>query len=283
MRSSLSIILLVLLLASVSAADQSSSYNTTEGFYDWYIKAGLDYRDNFAQAQPYFTKELFTLLSKGFKNGPDDGFWIDFDPFINAQVDAERVSVGKPYTAGNGLDMVKVTPLSSRPMDAAGNKEMPVVKVYCVKQGSKWVIGNLVYPGDPEMGVEPWNLKDHLKKGLGILSSGNDPGYVGEDPATMLAIEEVLPGQWLFLGISSNSASQTLAPPKKTLFNFTADNRISRQDDGTASGTWTSGEGHLEWRIQGEPLATFEVEKFGEMEMKLKNVATGYFWVLRKL
>ncbi len=148
---------MTLILTTVGFADQSSSYGTTEAFYDWYIKAGDDHRKTFAQAKPFFTDELFRMLNTGFNNGPEDDFWIDFDPFIAAQMSADKVSIGKPSTQGSNLDMVPVSPIIR-----GHAPDEPTVKVYCVKQGDKWVIANIAYPGDM-----PFELKAYLKDGLG--------------------------------------------------------------------------------------------------------------------
>ena len=102
------------------------------------------------------------------------------DPFINAQMDAGKVNVGKPKTVGNNLDMVEVVPFFR------GNFEGPPVKVYCSKVGDAWKIANIVYPGDPAEGIEGFDLKGFLNKGLEHSSSS----FQGEDPSTMISPEE---------------------------------------------------------------------------------------------
>ena len=157
MKFLIKIALVALLLSGLCSADQSSSYAATEGFYNWYIDSGDNYRKNFEQAKPYFTDELYGLLSKGFAQSHEDDFWIDFDPFIAAQMSADKVSLGKPSTAGSNLDLVPVSPIIR-----GQAPEEPTVKVYCVKQGNTWVIANIAYPGDM-----PFELKTYLKEGLG--------------------------------------------------------------------------------------------------------------------
>jgi uncharacterized protein DUF3828 len=157
MKSIIRIAIVAFFLTSLCSADQSSSYATTEGFYHWYIEAGNDYRKNFDQARPYFSEELFGLLSEGFKGTPSDDFWVDFDPFIAAQMSADKVSIGKPSTQSSALDMVPVSPIIR-----GQAPDKPTIKVYLVKQGGKWVIANIAYPGDL-----PFDLKTWLKDGLG--------------------------------------------------------------------------------------------------------------------
>ncbi len=156
MKSSLLCLMLLSLLSGVALADLSSSEGAVEGFYDWYLKAGDRYRDNFSQAESFLTPELYDLLARGFAQSPEDSFWVDFDPFANAQMPLSKVSVGKPYTAGKDLDMVKVTPFYER--DSGPGSD---IKVYCVKQGGEWKIANLVYTGD-----YPFSLKQFLSDGL---------------------------------------------------------------------------------------------------------------------
>lgn len=158
MKCFIKIALLALLLSGLCSADQSSSYATTDGFYKWYIESGNNYRKSFDQAKPYFTEELYGLLSQGFAQSHEDEFWVDFDPFIAAQMSAEKVSIGEASSAGSNLDMVAVSPIIR-----GHAPDEPTVKVYCVKQGDTWVIANIAYPGDM-----PFELKAYLKKGLGL-------------------------------------------------------------------------------------------------------------------
>jgi hypothetical protein len=82
---------------------------------------------------------------------------VDEDPFIAAQMSADKVSIGKPNTQGSNLDMVAVSPIIR-----GQAPDEPTVKVFCIKQGDKWVIANIAYPGDM-----PFELKTWLKEGLG--------------------------------------------------------------------------------------------------------------------
>lgn len=194
------------------------------------------------------------------------------------------MSVGKPKTVGNDLDMVEVVPIFKRVAYSGEPGEFKSVlvkpiKVYCVKQGSDWKIANIIYPGDAEAGIKSWDLKGYLNKGLQHSNSG----YQGEDPATMLAIEEVLPGQWNWEGIKSAPSGQMLPPPQKTTLRFAEAGRITRHDSRKTGGTWLTGEGHMDLRFDGEAPLNFKVEKFGEFEMTLRNLSTGYYWVLRKM
>ncbi len=157
MKRVLSILLLAVLFSAPASAD---SYDTTQKFYDWFLQAGDHYRKNFTEARPLFTPELYGLLTEAFGKQPDDGWWLDFDPFSNSQMGLQSASVGKPKVLGADLAMVPVTPLYGR--GGASNYEGDIIKVYLKKVGSEWKIANMAYTGD-----YPFELKAYLKDGLG--------------------------------------------------------------------------------------------------------------------
>lgn len=159
MKFTLKSLLLLIFVIAPCLADQSSPDGAVSGFYDWYQKAGFKYRDKFSEAQPYFTEELYGLLKDGFGQSPESEFWVDFDPFVNAQMDAQAISVGKPSTKAADLALVPVTPTYGR--GGASNYEGPPIKVWVKKVGGEWKIANMAYAGD-----YPFELKKFLKDGL---------------------------------------------------------------------------------------------------------------------
>lgn len=190
MKTAIRIVLICMFLTGITLADQSSPYNTVDGFYNWFLKAGDRYRDSFSQAKPYFSEELYGLLNDGFSKRPGDGFWVDFDPFSNSQMGMSKVSVGKPHTVSADLAMVPVTPHSTRPMDAEGNTAMPVIKVYVCQVGNDWKIANLVYTGD-----YPFQLKKYLQDGLGKSAANPDSRPISETSYADIR-PELLHGTW---------------------------------------------------------------------------------------
>jgi len=160
MKQTLKITLLVFFLATTCLADQSSPDGAVTDFYGWYQQAGFKYRDKFVEAEPYFTEEFYGLLKTGFKRSQGPDFWVDFDPFVNAQMEAQKISVGKPSSQGADLAMVPMTPTYGR--GGASNYEGPVIKLYVKRAGEDWKIANIVYGGD-----HPFELKAFLEKGLG--------------------------------------------------------------------------------------------------------------------
>lgn len=153
-------LLLMFLTSGLALADQSNSLSTTKSFYDWYQGTSMHYRDKFPQARPYFTSDLFDLLTRGFAQSHEQEFWVDFDPFVNAQMDAKKVSFSQPIVKGPGLEVILVTPYYDG--GANGDIKGDPIKVWVKKDGADWKIANLVYGGD-----YPFELKTYLAEGLG--------------------------------------------------------------------------------------------------------------------
>lgn len=143
--------MLMVALALTGSAGAETPEERVRAFYDWYLKNPMTARDRFAEAEKHFEKELFSLLTQGFGRGPSDGFWIDFDPFVNAQMEASKVDIAKAQKDVN-IAQVKVTPTFSR------GGQGQVFKVYLLLEGKQWKIQNFVYP--------EFNLRDFLKRGL---------------------------------------------------------------------------------------------------------------------
>ena len=160
MKTTIKSLLLLLLLVSPSLADRSTPDGAVNEFYQWYQQSSFEYRKKFTEAAPYFTEELYGLLRDGFGQSPESDFWVDFDPFVNAQMDAQAISVGKPSSKGPGVAVVPVTPTYGR--GGASNYEGDPIKVWVKQVGGEWKIANLVYTGD-----FPFELKKYLKEGLG--------------------------------------------------------------------------------------------------------------------
>lgn len=142
--------LLIVALMTLSAGAETPE-GRVKAFYDWYLQSGEQYRRKFPEAKPHFEGEFFELVRTGLQRRPKDGFWVDFDPFVNAQMPATRVKIGKAQRDVN-LAQVKVTPILSR------GGEAPTFKVYLVQRGSDWKIQNFVYDG--------FTLRNFLQEGL---------------------------------------------------------------------------------------------------------------------
>lgn len=266
----------MLIFGCLISSTPADSPSTTQKFYDWYLQVGDDYRERFSEAEDLFSPELYSLLQRGFSRTPESGWFVDFDPFVNAQVGAASFSVGQPQDFDNDMQWVKVTPYL-RMGEEGSTVPMPTLKVFLSYDQGTYKITNIAYPGEPEAGMAPWNLRGYLNDGLATES------YQGEDPSTMLAIEEVIPGTWLWSGTAQSAGGPLTPPAKKTIYVFDADGSAVSRSDSTEFGVWTSGEGHFEWKLEDGETVTFKVEKFGESEMTLKHLKSGDFWVLKKI
>ena len=176
MKRILTVAFFLFLAALPVAADQSSPDGAVKALYDWYQNAGDRYRDSFGEARPYFSNDIYQLLDRGFQLDPSQKFWVDFDPFVNAQVPASKFSIGKPFLTGDSA-FVRVRPYMS--MGEGKTMAMPDIKVYLTKSGGNWQVANLIYTGD-----NAFELRKYLQEGLASVGGG-------ESADTMMSPEQV--------------------------------------------------------------------------------------------
>lgn len=158
MRQLLPLLLLCFLFLPVQAQEEARTL--VDKFYQSYQKA--ESWSKFLPGQKdTISNELYELLNACVDNGPDDGFWLDFDPFLNAQMNAATIKVGEPKSK-QGLWYVPVE-MSYRAPGHLQPALTVVVGDTDVKGQMK--IMNFVYPARD--GAPSWDLKSFLKKGLG--------------------------------------------------------------------------------------------------------------------
>ena len=112
-------------------------------FYQWYVQNQLEVREKISQQQAVFDPVLYQQLVKAFQKGPQDGEWLDIDPFSATQVSTFKAVVkpGKPTLPNPRLAEVDVEVFAG--LRPPGN---PVsIKVLLGKPGDRWQIRNLVY------------------------------------------------------------------------------------------------------------------------------------------
>lgn len=156
MRKLLFLPLFLLLVLPVHAQDAAKAL--VQGFYNDYQKVD-DWVKFLPGEKDKMSNELYELLNDCVDNTPQDSFWLDFDPFINAQMNAAEIVVDTPKDKG-GLWYVPVR-MSYR---APGHLQPACTVVVSDKSGSPTIL-NFVYPASS--GVASWDLKSFLKKGLG--------------------------------------------------------------------------------------------------------------------
>jgi len=129
-------------------------------FYQPYSGDGtVDLREHTSQNVAFFEADLGGMLVEIAGNQPgQDKAWLDFDPYINAQMNAASMTVGQARIQGN-LAWVPVAVSYRVP-----GREVPAVKVYLRRTGSTWRIANFVYPARD--GAPSWDLKSWLRTQL---------------------------------------------------------------------------------------------------------------------
>lgn len=153
------VVALVLALASPALAEDPRA--VVKAFYDAYMAKGenLDIRVFTQQQKGRLEPALAALLADLMDNDPStDEAWLDFDPYINAQMNAASLTVGRA-TVAKGLASVPVA-CSYR----VKGREEPAVKVILRPSGDTWRIANFVYPARD--GMDAWDLKTWLQTQL---------------------------------------------------------------------------------------------------------------------
>jgi hypothetical protein len=125
-------------------------------FYEWYIRNNDQYRDRIAEQQRVFTPELYRNLVAAFQKQPQDGAWLDFDPFSNTQVGSFSVVVRSVRQSPQNNLTTEVD------IDIYAGLRRPgtpvPIKVLVGQQDGQWQIKNLVY-------MSTWdNLLCYLKE-----------------------------------------------------------------------------------------------------------------------
>lgn len=149
--------LLLLLVLPVHAQDAARAL--VEGFYKDYQAVDQSWSKVLPGQKDHFSNELYELLNDCVDNTPQDSFWLDFDPFLNAQMNAATIKVETPTEKGS-LWYVPVK-MSYR---SPGNDQLAMHVVVGYNE-DKLRILNFVYPARD--GTPSWDLKSFLKKGLG--------------------------------------------------------------------------------------------------------------------
>lgn len=271
------------LLTAPSFAD--GQRDTVDNFYRWYLSQGSNYRENWSEAESFFEPRFYQLFEKGFKLQPEDGRFVDYDPFIDAQVDAKKVRSTPAVKVSENLSLVKVFP-SFRNMSAEG----PPLKIYLRKLHGQWKIANILTTGEGTT-----NTKDYLVdivERWGEGAAENDPSRwsaqgQGEDPSTMLSLEEVLPGTWNYISDS---------PTKDGIFKPVEPAKLYWKLNADGSGTYYRKinqfnapmvHDKLRWSIKGKTLTMdgdlhYTVIEWGESWMIWRNPSGSTYFRVEK-
>lgn len=193
MKNQISVTLLMLLVWIPALAQPKTPDEATKALFDWYQQAGDQYRDELSNAQAYLDPKLYRLLEQGFKRSPSDSFWVDFDPFVNAQVSAGSFKFGEPYLTGDSA-FVRVTPYME--MEGARPLAMPDIKVYLTQSGGHWRVANLIYTGE-----DAFELRKYLSDGLA-------KGAASPSGETTEGLADALLGTWVHQSTSKTAEGE---------------------------------------------------------------------------
>ncbi len=157
-RHTFHLVLLLLALALPAAAQDPRA--VVVDLYQAYQADGMvNLRKHTQDHQGLFEAELGSLLLEIANNDPSaDRPWLDFDPYLNGQMNAASLTVGNASVQGD-LACVPVAVSYRVP-----GHEVPAVKVYLRRAGAGWRIANLVYPARD--GAASWDLRSWLRRTL---------------------------------------------------------------------------------------------------------------------
>jgi len=108
-------------------------------FYTWYMKDQKSSLAGISQWKDNFEEKLYEELMEAMKKSPEENnsLWLDFDPFLNAQVYATSFAIGKT-SKRNKTATVTV----SMKYEREGKQSL---KVFLIGSGGVWRVANLIY------------------------------------------------------------------------------------------------------------------------------------------
>jgi len=111
-------------------------------FYQWYVQNQDHARERIAQQRAAFDPAFYQQLVQAFQKGPEDGAWLDVDPFSGTQVGTYRIAVKSiakkdDFTAEVNIDVY--AGLGPTRVEAVP------IKVLLSNQNNTWQIQNIIY------------------------------------------------------------------------------------------------------------------------------------------
>lgn len=136
-----------------AAGQTASPTRTVASFYTWYFANQANWT-NISGARQYLTPSLYASLAKVLaEEQKEHAAILDFNPFVNAQEEAQSYSTGTP--SGSGATRSVPVQLRFAHIKGAGT-----VRVIVVRAAGGWKIDNFVYPGAGDLRR---TLRDALK------------------------------------------------------------------------------------------------------------------------
>jgi len=137
-------------LPAVAATDQvvpcpAAATAQLDGFYGWFLASGDRVRTDFASQQERFTPALFKSLSTAFALQPQDGRFVDFDPFSNTQVSSFGHHIAGCRRDAGGNLVMRVEVLAGLRRSGAEAQRLDYV---LESDGLNWRIADIDYRGE---------------------------------------------------------------------------------------------------------------------------------------
>lgn len=133
-------ILLFLLMLCCAVQAEPTPDTTARNFYNWLQQRGEHASKHLAEAERWLTPELYSQLTRAYAKDPNEGEFLDFDPFSNTQMGASGYRLG-PARLVSGQAKVPVTVL----ILGGGTTRYTCV---LTQGGADWRVANLVYGKD---------------------------------------------------------------------------------------------------------------------------------------
>ncbi len=149
----LAIVLAVVLVVSGSGMRQtgtqanalaaSTPQAVVTQFYQWYLQNQPNERRRIDQQRSAFEPDFYQQLVLAFQKQPQDGSFLDFDPFSDSQVNAYRMVVRSTRRSSYSNQEAEVD------IDVYAGLRPPgtpvPIKVLVQQQSNRWQISNFVY------------------------------------------------------------------------------------------------------------------------------------------
>ncbi len=148
----------VICLLTLSSPAFASPDSVARAFYVSYQKSANRLEAFTRSQRSRLEPHLYRLLVRALPRQPSDGFYLDFDPFINGQMNAATVHPGKAIRSRDGA-LVPIYVSFHLPGHPQLALHLKLQRVHGV-----WLITNFLYPASH--GLARWDLRSYLEYGM---------------------------------------------------------------------------------------------------------------------
>mgnify|MGYP003383898081 CR=1 FL=1 len=132
-------LLLVFLVLSTAAWAEATPAQVVQERYTWVAQVDIQVSKRLPEVEQLLTPDLYDQLNRAYHLDSNQGVFLDFDPWSNSQMGAEKYTCGPAKVSGS---MAKV-PITVRLLHGQGKTN----KYTCVllHKSAGWQVANLVY------------------------------------------------------------------------------------------------------------------------------------------